>query len=479
MKKRMFSIVIILLFPSFLFVSLLNYYVQRDAIKDELINSSLPLVRDYIYDHISDNLEGPILTSRLMARDTFLVNWAIAGELDISEIQNYLRTIKTDHDLSSTFFVSAMTNQYYSYEGVHKTISEGDPHDTWYYDFVNSGNAIAFDVDSDEVLNGTLTIFINVRVVDDQGTFLGVTGVGIEMTDISSLLAETQVVYGRDIFMIDSAGLIQAHSDFSKIEKTSIYDMEGLQNIAATLLSSIEGTISDEYVVQRGTVIFTAKYLENIDWFIVVQQDLENSLRLARKNLLISILIGVTVSIIITLLSMAILKTYQKEVTKLTITDHLTGAFNRLYIESILLQEIGRGKRYKYPLAIFMIDLDQFKEINDSFGHDVGDTILKQFVTLFKDHLRQTDIFARWGGDEFIAVLPHTNRQEARLLANRCLKLVRAANYSNNIALRISIGATTILETDTPQSLVNRADEALYYVKKHGKNSYHFLSISE
>ena len=233
-KLSHYKLIILLMFvliPSFITVSLLNYFVQRDSIREELITTSLPLVRDLIDWEIGTRLQDPLLASSLMARDTFLIDWIQEGETDPTKIERFLDSIRLEHGFATAFFVSAKTLRYYSYQGVHKEVNTKDAHDIWYYDFIDSKESVALDVDTDEVDAGKLTIFINYRVESTTGELLGVVGVGVDMSNIAALLQKTQKTYGRVVYMVDESGIIQAHSDINIIENRNIRTTNGIDKI--------------------------------------------------------------------------------------------------------------------------------------------------------------------------------------------------------------------------------------------------------
>lgn len=121
-----------------------------------------------------------------------------------------------------------------------------------------------------------------------------------------------------------------------------------------------------------------------------------------------------------------------------------------------------------------MIDLDNFKKINDTFGHITGDETLIEFTKLVSSSIRETDSFGRWGGDEFLLVLPKTNGVEGVLIANNLRSRVAESEAFSNLLMTISIGVTELKETDTIESLISRTDKALYKAKDAGKDQAFF-----
>lgn len=159
----------------------------------------------------------------------------------------------------------------------------------------------------------------------------------------------------------------------------------------------------------------------------------------------------------------------------LSITDELTGIANRRHFEWRLAEEIERARRYQYPLSALMLDLDHFKQINDTYGHQVGDAVLQQFAQRLKRTLRRTDFLARYGGEEFIILAPQTSSDRALILAERLRRAVDESpmfvSPDLQIHITISIGVAVFPEhAQNGNDLVRAADEALYKAKQTGRN---------
>ena len=168
------------------------------------------------------------------------------------------------------------------------------------------------------------------------------------------------------------------------------------------------------------------------------------------------------------------LEKVRKEVHALAITDELTRVFNRRYFMKLVKQELERAKRYQHTLSIIIFDIDNFKKINDNYGHLCGDAVLQKLTLACRVILRQCDTLARFGGEEFILLLPETDETSAQQVASRLRQLVaeHVVEYNGaQIQVTISIGVTTYDPTmDTLDDLLNRADQALYRAKRMGKN---------
>ncbi len=163
-----------------------------------------------------------------------------------------------------------------------------------------------------------------------------------------------------------------------------------------------------------------------------------------------------------------------EKVEVLAITDPLTKLFNRRRFESVLEKEMKRTKRYGTPLTCMMIDIDHFKKINDKYGHHVGDIVLHDIAELISSTFRETDITARWGGEEFVVLLPQTDMENALKSATRMLETISSYQFNSmpdkNVTVSIGIASAPSPSIDTGETLVNTSDLAMYEAKKKGRN---------
>jgi diguanylate cyclase (GGDEF)-like protein len=161
------------------------------------------------------------------------------------------------------------------------------------------------------------------------------------------------------------------------------------------------------------------------------------------------------------------------KVEQLAITDPLTELFNRRRFETALENEFKRTMRYGSPNSCLMIDIDFFKKINDEYGHHIGDVVLKETAQVVKSCIRDIDVVARWGGEEFIVLLPETKKEEALGVASRILKVIADHSFSQiTRKITVSIGLAGVPDTsiDTAEKLIQSADLAMYEAKSKGRN---------
>lgn len=189
-------------------------------------------------------------------------------------------------------------------------------------------------------------------------------------------------------------------------------------------------------------------------------------------NMLIRLSFFVTITLLLSALRSAIER--EKELARL---DSLTGALNSRFFYELAQMEIDRSQRYKHPFTLAYIDLDNFKTVNDQFGHLTGDHVLRTVVSYAKQHLRKIDVVARLGGDEFALLLPETGQESARIALCKLQSGLLEEMQQNSWMVTFSIGALTC--TDVPPTideLVKMADTLMYSVKRDGKNAIQYAT---
>ncbi|MDO9207343.1 MAG: diguanylate cyclase [Sulfuricurvum sp.] len=167
----------------------------------------------------------------------------------------------------------------------------------------------------------------------------------------------------------------------------------------------------------------------------------------------------------------------QQEIEKIATIDKLTGLYNRHKFEKLFVLEAERSHRFLLPLSMILIDIDHFKLVNDTYGHDIGDEVLKHLVKTVQGNIRKIDIFARWGGEEFLILCPGTDLKHTRRLAEKLRLAVDLASFPEIGHVTISLGVSRFEKDDTFSELFKRADQGLYYAKEHGRNQVGSIAV--
>ncbi|NOY58973.1 MAG: PleD family two-component system response regulator [Calditrichaeota bacterium] len=166
----------------------------------------------------------------------------------------------------------------------------------------------------------------------------------------------------------------------------------------------------------------------------------------------------------------------KERLRELAVKDGLTGLYNHRYFKRFLTQEIKRARRHKSQVSLIMMDIDHFKNYNDTYGHLAGDEVLRNVAKLMTGNIRGIDVAARYGGEEFVIVLPQTNKNAAKIVAEKLRILVGDQKFQNedtqpNGKITISIGVATFPENATNlEELIHQADQRLYHAKSLGRN---------
>lgn len=160
----------------------------------------------------------------------------------------------------------------------------------------------------------------------------------------------------------------------------------------------------------------------------------------------------------------------QQDLEKLASTDQLTGIYNRHKFEELYSNELERAKRYKKPLSLVMFDIDHFKNVNDTYGHDAGDAVLQRIAKIIKENIRTSDIFARWGGEEFLILCIESELNNAAALAEKLRTSIESEEFDKVGRITSSFGVASYIDKEAKDIFIKRADDALYIAKNEGRN---------
>jgi len=162
--------------------------------------------------------------------------------------------------------------------------------------------------------------------------------------------------------------------------------------------------------------------------------------------------------------------TDKKRIEELSITDRLTGLYNRLKLDELFASYLHVQARYPLGFAVALLDIDIFKSVNDTYGHQVGDSVLQELAHLLTDNIRQEDVAARWGGEEFLILLPGTSLKNGTVLCEKLRSIIEKTSFKTVGHVTVSFGITHYCHGDDEKSMVARADKALYRAKANGRN---------
>lgn len=466
-RRNINILLALLLLAGFLITSWLSYRVAHQSIETQIANDSLPLTSDTIYSEIQHDLFKPIFISSLMAQDTFVRDWKLNGENNPEQLTKYLKEIQIKYNTVTSYFISDATLTYYHADGILKEINKNNPADHWYFNAKNLPEPQEYEVNIDYNAANTssLAVFVNYKVFDYDNNFIGITGVGLALDDVKQLIHNYQQRYQRKVYFIDTAGEITLYSELAD------KNIEQTQQAISPFIQDILNKRSHAFTYQKNnnTTYLNTRFVEEFNWFLMVEQQSSSSDKALYQTLKLNILLSILVTLGVLLLAHFTFNRYQKRLEVMATTDKLSGLLNRQAFEPIIENNLEQSKRQNTPLCIISIDIDYFKKINDSFGHLTGDKVIKRVATTCQLYSREYDALSRWGGEEFILMLPNTDIDDAVKIATRIQQHLAQDNIAPKVTA--SFGVTKYRHNEALDDLLNRADKALYQAKDQGRNT--------
>jgi len=247
--------------------------------------------------------------------------------------------------------------------------------------------------------------------------------------------------------LLDNSDIVVTYEMIDNdVYKDRAMSMDGLRALIRRLRAKLADDIINNVVDEGYTVSQSPTYINNSLEKVIQRRTLElervnNELTLEKEALL-----------------------------KSSITDPLTGLYNRVKIEQCFQSEQELSAQYGSDISLIFMDLDYFKNVNDTYGHNIGDGFLKEIANIMNEIFRDSDIVGRWGGEEFLVLLPNTNLNVAQEIALRLKGRIEKTSFTTVGNRTASFGVVTLLKNESLQSLVARADEALYLAKDKGRN---------
>lgn len=461
----------VLLITGFLGTSISSYMVSRNQVKARIADDSLPLASDNIYSEIQKYILRPTFIASLMANDTFLRDWALAGEKDLPALVRYLHHIKTKYNTITSFLVSNVTRNYYYAGGLLKQVKEGEKRDDWFFRVKGMEEHYEISMDPDMSNRDVPTIFVNYKMFDYEGNLLGITGVGLTLDTITQMIHAIEERFNRSIYFLDSTGHITATGKRTLWTEGSIRELEGISSVAEEILIEDKNPIKLEYEARGHQVMLYARYIPELSWYLIVEQDETALSQPLRKIFIINMGVSAAVTFLVLLLVLFFVTRYQHKLEKSATTDSLTGIMNRQALEHVFTDELLAQR--KRPLSMMLFDIDAFKHVNDTYGHLAGDKVIQAIARFVQKTVQHNDIVCRWGGDEFLILLQNRTAEQALQLAEDLRKRIEEHEFMDtdkSFHVTISIGISEHIKGDSLNMFFSHTDRALYRAKTEGRN---------
>jgi len=471
LKYKVICVISGLLLTVSIISSVINYKMDVESTQEQLKNISLPLSIDNIYTEIQQRMIEPLIVSSLMAHDTFVKDWIIEGEKDIRSIQKYLNTIQNKYGMFTSFLVSDLTKNYYHPKGLIDTINQNNSDDDWFFNFKKKEDLYEVNLDYNKNMDQSLIMFINYKVKDYDNRFIATTGVGIKLFDIEKMLNSFKDNYKYDVYFLNEDGEIILFT--KKLDKRgNISSIDGLKQIQSKIFNKKLNHF--EYKHKDKEYLLNTKYIDKLKLYLLVEIDKSEYMRDLNKNFFLNLFVSIFVTFLIVLIIVYTINIYQKQLEQLAEEDSLTGLANRRKFNEefeYMFNLHSRGNIKK--LTMVLIDIDDFKVVNDTFGHLVGDKVLIRFASILKENFREIDIVARWGGEEFVVLFVNTKKEDAINITEKLRITIKEDKTLHEILekpMTSSFGLGELSCEDSQDGLIVKVDKALYEAKKSGKD---------
>lgn len=432
-----------------------NIVAEQSRVQQQAVSPVFKLVRD--------ELLRPFYIAETIASSIDLETTLESGDLDEERLLGRLR--KLEQDLRLIFFVaSERTRTQYFSNGRTLDLVEGEV--AWYFE----AKARDSDFMADLGQVGDVHLFFDVKVYGADREFLGYVGVGKPVKRFLDTFNEYKARYGYDFLFVNENNEIML-SSLPALLVTDAYipTLESLDWFSQDGRS--EDSYDSEIIEVEGEDFLTSEFgIEELGWRLLLLVPLEARQAQITRTFFTNALAAVVIVMLFASTFLFLMLLYKRNIEKNTEVDVLTGLPNRSHVDRRFSQLQRAGGR----LCVIIIDLDHFKAINDTYGHETGDRALRAAANAFKRELREEDMVSRWGGEEFVMLVPTASVETGTAIAERArrgLEGLKIDTDASSVAVTASFGvAFGSAKEESLADLLAKADEALYQAKRDGRN---------
>ena len=320
-EKRRFLIGIALVLAiGFSLAATLAFMVSRQSVRADIAEQALPLTADTIYSKVQQDLLRPVFIASMMAHDTFIRDWIAAGEREPQRINRYLEEIRRQYGMTAPFLVSEASRRYYTPTGILKTVSRDDPRDAWYFRVMAMSAPHEINPDADEASQDAPTVFVNFRMVGEDGRFLGATGVGLTLDAISGTIDRYEGQFRRRIYFVDRSGRVVLSGRSMVRRSDSIRTGTGIGSIAEGILAGTASPSTFAYDEGGDQVLVNSRYIPELDTFLIVEQAETAATARILQGLRLNLLASLAFSLIALYLVHRLAHRYQRRIEEMAAT---------------------------------------------------------------------------------------------------------------------------------------------------------------
>ncbi|MEM6543608.1 MAG: diguanylate cyclase [Pseudomonadota bacterium] len=416
-----------------------------------------------VYKLVRDELIRPLYIAETFASSARFMSLMESANLDEQALTTQLQAMQRDLDL--VFFVASerARKQYFSNRGP-LDLEEGKV--AWYFE----AQAQDRDFFADLGQVGDVHLFYDVKIYGEERAFLGYVGVGKSIKRFLETFDLYKAQYGYDFLFVneDNEVILSSLADLVVTDEfIPKLDSVGLPDSASPTRASLDSQLievnSEDYLISEIAI-------EELDWRLLLLVPLKARQAQIIRSFATSTFTSVVLVILLIGASLYLLMLYKISLEKKTEIDLLSGLPNRRFLQ----RRFGQLRRSNTQLSVVIADLDFFKNINDSYGHEVGDQVIKAAANGLKESLREMDIVGRWGGEEFVMLIPASSIDMAQSIAERARSKLERMNIdtpTGSVSVTASFGvAFGSAASESLSDLLARADNALYEAKNNGRN---------
>ncbi|GAB2692234.1 sensor domain-containing diguanylate cyclase [Aliiglaciecola aliphaticivorans] len=414
---------------------------------------------------IIDHLLEPLHVSKTLGKAKELQDLMKNKEIDESAMFSMLERLENEFNME--FFIASESSRIqYNSDGSQLALVEGEV--DWYFRYKEVPKDAIADIGQWQDPH----FYIDLKIYDSKGEFLGFFGTSKSLDSFVDIFDQYKRQYGYDFIFVDQDNNIALSSDPDLIvENATFKTLESLDWYQDIDVDSLpEGSLNNLLVKTSGMDALIAEVkVDPFGWTMYLLTPLQDRQTEISRSFIISVVTLLVIIFALFMLIYHLLYYFKQDMQKNFQTDPLTRLPNRNKVELRYAEMLDKGLQ----VGLILIDIDHFKAVNDTHGHNAGDNVLKQIANMLNNHLRHGDVVGRWGGEEFLLLLPDTSPEQAYEVAQKLreyMSQMTASTGSASLQVTASFGVS---HTDTQRPLtevVGYADDALYQAKRDGRN---------
>ena len=415
-----------------------------------------------VFKLVNEELLNPLYIAITVGEASFFNEKMDTKDIDEEALFKQLR--KLEERLGLTFFVaSEKARKQYMSNGRTLELVEGEVY--WYFEALEQEKDLLADLGQ----VGDVHLFFDVKIYNDNREFLGFVGIGKRIQVFLNTFEKYKQQYGYDFLFINEKNDIL----LSSIPELVVTDehVPHLSSLPWFSEQDLELQSLDNLLVSVNNEDFLISEIEipELEWKLLLLVPLHARQAQITQSFIINTALALSIVVLLLVAAFYAMVVYKRHLEKRTEVDPLSGLPNRAYIQ----RRFAQLRRKNSDICLVLADLDHFKKINDSFGHNAGDHIIQEASKILTEDLRRQDLVGRWGGEEFIMLLPDASLRVAEAIAKRACKRLQQTDFvfeKEKINITASFGVSTGNTEENLSKILGNADVALYEAKRNGRN---------